>query len=648
MRTLFLFICSISGFTSYAQNNSQHTFQDMAELEKGKYQGLINARTSQSLSTTYNYNINYYRAEWEVDPRVKFIKGKITSYFAMTEASDQITVDLVDNMKVSQVLQRNVPLTYTHSDGMIRIKFPSVRPADSMDSVSIIYEGIPNAGVGFVPTIPALWTSSQPNSSFEWWPCKNGTGEKADSMDIYITHPEVYKAVTNGLRQSVTPAAGSRAVTHWKHRYPIATYLMAIAISDYIRFSSLLPTASGQFLMETYCLAKDEGAFKSAEKTVTQANAWLTGLVGDYPFAMEKYAHVQSFGNGNMENQTCSFLGDPGEYIVAHEFAHHWFGDKITCKTWEDIWLNEGFATFVGILFLENKNPDRTMTRRLSTIDIITAYPDGSVKADAAEEGEILNGRLRYYKGAYLLYMLRWILGDDIFWTAIRNYLNDPALAYGLATTADLQKHFESVSGKDLTYFFDQWYTGQGYPSYRMEWTPAGTKVKFRLDQVTSHSSVKFFNLPVPVLFGNKAGGQQKLITVNHQKSGEVFEEEIGFEADTVTIDPDLVLISKDNIIKQTGNLVLGENKTDFEIKIFPNPVQDALNVQITMDNPLSFSATIYDLTGRATCDFRIQATKGNKLYAIEDLKGLPAGLYTLRVKSENGRFTKTFSFLKF
>jgi hypothetical protein len=149
--------------------------------------------------------------------------------------------------------------------------------------------------------------------------------------------------------------------------------------------------------------------------------------------------------------------------------------------------------------------------------------------------------------------MLRWILGNAVFFTAVKNYINDPALAYGFATTNHLKSHLESVSGKNLTYFFDQWYTGQGYPSYQVQWSPSGNSVEVKLSQVTSHASVGFFQLPIPLLFKNSVTAQQKLVILNNTSNGQLFTEDLGFTADAVEFDPDVWLITKNNVLTKVS-----------------------------------------------------------------------------------------------
>ncbi|MEI9957607.1 MAG: M1 family aminopeptidase [Ferruginibacter sp.] len=175
------------------------------------------------------------------------------------------------------------------------------------------------------------------------------------------------------------------------------------------------------------------------------------------------------------------------------------FGDKITCGSWQDIWLNEGFATHLASFYNENKYPLTATANRQNEIDNITSQVGGSVWVDdTTNVNRVFDSRLSYTKGSHLLYMLRWILGDAVFLTALRNYQADPTIKYNFARTSDLKRNLEQTSGKDLTSFFNEWFTGQGYPSYNVEWANGGNgNVSIKMNQTTSHPSVSFFELPV-------------------------------------------------------------------------------------------------------------------------------------------------------
>ena len=563
MRTILLVFNLLIYSYVYAQKdahlvNSGFSVDSISAMEQSRHNKLFAARITATLAST-NFDVKYYRGEWEVDPAVNYIKGKLTAYYVMTEAGNSISFDLSGALSVSQVLQRNTPLTKSQTGDVLQITFPGNVAVGTLDSVSIIYEGVPvSSGNGsFIktthgnPAVPVIWTLSEPFGSKDWWPCKNGLDDKADNgIDIFITHPNIYKAAANGVQKSETPIAGNKTVTHWKHQYAIASYLVCFAVTNYTVFNNSVMIGSVSLPMQTHCYPESLTAFQNGTQNTLDGLQLFSNLFGTYPFITEKYGHVQFGWNGGMEHQTSSFMFNLSENLVMHELAHQWFGNKITCGSWEDIWLNEGFATHLSSIYLEQKYPANTKTTRAGEINFITGTPGGSVKVDdITNVNRIFNSRYSYYKGSHLLYMLRWILGDTVFFTAVRNYLDDPALAFNFAKTQHLKAHLETASGKDLTYFFDQWYSGQGYPSYQLEWSTVGNSASFKLNQTTSHASVGFFQLPIPLLFKNASGTQQKLVVANNTSSGQSFTEDLGFVAETVEIDPDFWLITRNNSI---------------------------------------------------------------------------------------------------
>ena len=208
--------------------------------------------------------------------------------------------------------------------------------------------------------------------------------------------------------------------------------------------------------------------------------------------------------------------------LIAHECAHQWFGDMVTCGSWEDIWLNEGFATYWQGMTVERYDPNNWMYWKQSERDYIVSAPDGSVKCtDTTDVGRIFDGRLTYSKGAYVLHMLRWVMGDPAFFQGMKDYLLDPALSYNYAKTPDLKQHLESASGLDLTTFFDQWYYNQGYPTYYLSWYPTGNTINLTISQLQSDPSVSFFEMPVPVEF--KDATHDTTVVFNHTFSGQSF-----------------------------------------------------------------------------------------------------------------------------
>ncbi len=646
MRILFIFLlltCLQVNAQSPAESCKQ--VNDIAAREQAAHQRLFAGNNAIELitSASNNYDVKYYRCEWEVNPAVRFITGKVTLYFVVTSATNNIQLDLMTALTVDSIKQRNTTLVKQHTNNTLSVDFPVVINSGALDSISVYYKGVPpNNGFGsFEATthagVPVMWSLSEPYGSRDWWPCKNGLDDKADSIDVFITAPQQYKAASNGMLQSETLiAGGTKKLTYWKHRYPIASYLVCFAVTNYAVFNNSVLLGSTNLPMQTYCYPENLASFQGGTQNVLDALQLFHNNFGDYPFIKEKYGHVQFSWGGGMEHQTATFIVNIGESLVAHELGHQWFGDKITCASWEDIWLNEGFATYLAAFYMENKYPASTLNNRKNVINNITSSTSGSVWVDdTTSVGRIFSGRLSYNKGSYLLYMLRWKLGDQVFLKGLQQYQKDPKLAYGFAKTDDLKRNLEQVSGQNLTEFFKDWFKGQGYPSYNVQWTQIGKDyVNIKMNQTTSHTSVDFFELPVALKFKNAT--QEKTIVVDNKTNGETFFRNIGFIADTVLIDPEYWLITKNNKSAKVPDSTAGQNV----VQVFPNPVADHFYIYMRKMVASAASINLYNAAGQRVYTKNINLINGSEYVEVPS-QFLSKGVYFLKINAGSFKFVK-------
>ncbi|MBP6430693.1 MAG: T9SS type A sorting domain-containing protein [Ferruginibacter sp.] len=645
MRFLLLLLCFSVSITKAQQPFVDKDLDQIINNEKRAYDRLTQtAGGAESLTfASTNFDVKYYRCEWEVDPAIRFITGKVTVYYTLTSSATSITLDIMNTLVVDSVKQRNALLTKTQSTNTVSIDFPTSVNAGVFDSVSIFYKGIPaNTGFGsFINSthagVPVMWSLSEPYGGRDWWPCKNGLDDKADSIDIIITNPIAYKAAANGILQSESViAVGTKRVAHWKHRYPIATYLICMAVTNYSVLNESIDLGSVVLPFQTYCYPESLTYFQSGSGFLSNAMKLFHNKFGDYPFIKEKYGHVQFSWGGGMEHQTCSFITDVSQSLTSHELGHQWFGDKITCASWEDIWLNEGFATHSTALYKEAFYPLSVPIDRPREINFITSEPGGSVWVDdTTNVSRIFSNRLSYYKGSHLLHMLRWKLGEDNFFKGIKNYLNDPKVAYGYAKTADLQRNLEQASGQNLTEFFADWYKGQGHPSYKVSWNKVGNSfVKIKMEQTTSHTSVNFFELPVALKFKNAT--QEQTIIVDNKINGEEFLKAINFTPDTVLIDPDYWLITRNN---STVKLP-AENFPANTIKIGPNPFGNNIAVQLFNVSLPNINVVMYNMLGQRVLVKNIALINGEAITNISTTH-LPRGEYILKLIGGDIKYIK-------
>jgi aminopeptidase N len=655
MKYILLFLVLSVQF-SFGQEKDD--IESIARMEMQAHQNKFNTVVARTFASE-NFDVKYYRCEWEVDPAVRYINGKVTVYFKMSSSSSSIELDLMNTLTVDSVKRGNTTYGFSQTTNTVLVNFPTTINTGVLDSISIWYKGLPaNTGFGsFIQDVhagtPVMWTLSESYGSRDWWPCKNGINDKADSIDIFITNPNIYKAASNGMLQSETAIAGNKTRAHWKHRYPIASYLVCMAVTNYVTFKDSVQLGAVNLPMLTYCYPESLTAFKTNTPLVLDAMKYFHNNFSPYPFINEKYGHVQFGWGGGMEHQTSTFIINTGEYLMAHELAHQWFGDKITCNSWEDIWLNEGFATYLGYSHLEIKYPANSLTYRKNLINSITSQPGGTVKVqDTTSLSQIFSGRLSYNKGSYLLFMLRFIVGDDVFFRAMRRYQQDPALAYGNATTADFKRNMETESGKNLAYFFNQWYSGEGFPSYQVKWNVLDTTcVNIKLSQTTSvPTSTPFFKLPVTLKFKNAT--QEKTIVLDNNANGETFIRSLGFKADTVLVDPGLWLVTKNNTTEKTADVSDGSctppppppptNSGEGVVDIWPNPVTNPFVISLHDFKDDNALVTIYNKLGQRIYNQTTPLTFGIAQVKIP-MSNWARGVYIVKVIAGGKTVTKQF-----
>ncbi len=588
-----------------------------------------------------NYDQKYLRLEFEVDPAVKYIKGCVTFYYEIINPTDTLSFDMGTGINVDSIIYKGNKLQSTKTGNVLMVQLPNQLSSGVYDSISIYYQGVPESdgfGSFTVSThnnVPVMWTLSEPYGAKDWWPCKQSLDDKPDSIDVYITHPKEYKAASNGLLISET-LIGDNLLTHWKHRHAIAAYLIAIAVTNYETYSHFAHLESGDSVeILNYIYPESVSYIKNQTSVTPEILEFFSKKFIDYPFKNEKYGHAQFGWGGGMEHQTMSFMGSFGYSIIAHELAHQWFGDYITCASWHDIWLNEGFASYCEGLCYENGLGDKNWKLWLADeIDYVTSELGGSVYVnDISDENRIFDGRLSYAKGAMVLHLIRGQIGDDAFFTGIRNYLNDPKLQHAYATTNDLRVHFEQTSGKDLSELFNDWVYGEGYPTYTLSWGQKDDNSFYlEVEQKQSHSSVDFFELKLPVQLSGE--GKDTIVYFDNTENNQEFVFNINFKVEKVTFDPNIWIISR------PAQIVLYQKVLESEkVLLAPNPVTDNLLVRTNLPDT-AVDVQIFDINGKKVKEFNnIENPHKFKL----DLKELQQGIFFIMIDTKSDKIVQKF-----
>lgn len=607
--------------------------QQIAGMEKKAFAARFGAQHTSIASN--NFRVHYYECNWQVNPTVYFITGKVTAHFIITQATDNLVFDLSHLLIVDSVLvhRRVVPFTQA-DDESLTINLPAVFNAGDSSSVTIYYHGKPpTRDASFVTAkhnnTPVLWTLSEPYGAKDWWPCRNGLDDKADSLDVHIVYPSQYKATSNGLLQSETALNDSTTVAFYKHRYPIASYLVAIAVSNYSIYTQQVQLGNASLPIIMYVYPETLDNFKRDAQYLVSALQVYYQCFGDYPFMREKYGQTQFNYGGGMEHQTNSFVGSSNPNLMAHELGHQWFGDKVTCGSWQDIWLNEGFAEYLAdFLYNEKAGTGYYDAYVKGDLNNATSQPDGSVWVpDTTDVNRIFSSRLTYAKGAFLVRMLRWTLGDTAFFKGMRSYLNDETLHYNFARVSDLQRHLEESGNTSLDYFFNQWYYGQGYPSFKVSWQQnLNNYAKITVSQTTSHPSIGFYKVPLALTFKNST--QSKTVILNDSINNLETVLDIGFAADTVLIDPDIQLLSKNN----TSIKLQPASNAINDVTIYPNPFKDKLWLSIKNPREQKWQVQLYNVPGQKLAASTFNITGADAILQLPLPLYISGGIYFLKV----------------
>jgi hypothetical protein len=540
--------------TSFSQQNSEGTYyhRDGVGLNGGINAGVTSTGNS---GTGSNINVTYHRCEWIADPddATKTLTGSVTTYFKTT-----VTNVATISFDFNSASFNNASLTVlyhgsncifsfpsTGNQDVLNISLPSpIVPLGTLDSVTINYVGIPppasGSAEGYQRNQDAasnnyLYTLSESYEDKDWWPCKADMQDKIDSIDINVTVPSAFWVAANGAMID-SAINGANRTFKFKHRYPIASYLVAIGIAKYKKYylgSLAVGTGSVPFVVNLFPnkTTPVENNILNVLNNHKLVFASFNNLFGDYPYAKEKHGFYEFGFGGGMEHQTFSGIGTSSiqsNSVYAHELAHQWFGDKVTFATWNHLWLAEGFATYseslaaefvpsIGISPTSKLASNKSSARSLSSTPM---YLNSISNSNAVWTNN--NTKAVYDRGCMVVSMLRVLMGDTKFFSACKNYLSDTAIAYKSAVTADLQRSMENQFGESMTGFFTEWVMKKGIPNYTVEWGNMGNKINLKLTQTisatgSSGTASTFFPMPVVIKIANAANTIDTTLIIYHK-----------------------------------------------------------------------------------------------------------------------------------
>ncbi len=603
-------------------------------------------------------DIQYYKLDINLILSPQNLKGIVTVNLKPVNSISQFFLDMNNNMTVDSLTINGTGNSFNHINNQIIITLPRAYASSELISTVIYYHGNPSSSgfgsftFGSHSGTPSIYTLSEPYGSSDWFPCKDTPADKADSSDQWITCPSNLYAASNGLLIDIVDNGNGTKTFKWKNSYPIAQYLLSLAVSNftvYTNYYKYSPVDSmpivNHIYPETFPIAKSV-----LDLTPTMIKIY-SGLFGQYPFIREKYGHAQFGWGGGMEHQTCTSAGSFSESLVSHELGHQWFGDKITCRDWHHIWLNEGFATYCTGLYYEGAYGYANYSSYMSSEMNLAKSAAGSIWVqDITDFNQIFDAARSYAKGSAVLHMLRGITGDSVFFRILKTYASDPALVYNTAVTEDFQRNAEAVYGQSLNYFFQEWIYGENYPQYGLSWSYnliSGNlyNVTINLSQQTN-TNPAFFTMPIKIKISTLLG-DTVFNAVNNQQAQQ-FNFVVSGKPTDLNFDPDNFIMKSFSLNDIPDDL----KPQAFDLKQnFPNPFNPSTKIQFSIPQRSLVTIKVYDEIGNEIIEL-MNEEKAANTYTIEFStsnlgRSFASGVYYYKITAGTYTATKKMILLK-
>ncbi len=511
-----------------------------------------------------NIDVKHYSFELSLLDSTDIIVGTTNIKVQFKQAGmQQFRLDLVNQtnkrqgkgMLVDAIMIGKQKLVYTHLNDELIIQLPVPSAVNEELQFTIQYHGVPFDGLRIGATKfgdRSFFNENWPNRTRHWLPTIDHPYDKATS-EFIVKAPAKYKVVSNGLLLEESYLGTNVKLTHWKQSVPVSSWLFVLGVAEFaVQYVDQFEGKS----IETWVYAKNrEAGFYDFKEPTKRVLEFYTKYVG--PFAYEKLANIQTPSvNGGMETSSAIFYGEDllnGKRderirnIVIHEIAHQWFGNAVTETTWDDAWLSEGFATYFTLLFIENEYGkvefDKGIAKaKKAVFDMSVKMPNFSIISDRTAEKEVVTTGLTYQKGAWVLHMLRNLVGDPNFQKGIQSYYTKYFNAN--ATTDQFREEMEKASGKNLKQFFKQWLYQPINPTINANWSFDSKQKKLILQLNQTQTGDIFFDLPIEIACYAKGNATPKLFKVQLNKKIQNFSFTLNTTPEKVVLDPKNILLS--------------------------------------------------------------------------------------------------------
>ncbi|HEX7415414.1 MAG TPA: M1 family aminopeptidase [Bacteroidia bacterium] len=612
--------------------------------------------TSSMLASPYlvnlenKYDLKFYNLNLNLTTNDKTVSGNVRTLATVKSATiDSFAFELYNTYTIDSVLLNGVKTAVSRHGDEVRVPFSIPLAQGASIDVTTYYHGTAPTisgsmyGDGYNNSTSSQYGTvssynlSESYHAYEWFPCKQQLQDKIDSSWVFVTTDSVNKVGSNGVLKNVV-TIGNQKRYEWKNIHPIDYYLISVALAQYRDYSIYAHPAGypDSILIQHYIYNNPQYLidFKNPLDSTKQLVELFSKLYGIYPWADQKYGHCITGLGGGMEHQTMTTMQEWLSFdIVAHELGHQWFGDKVTCRTWHDIVMNEGFATYTEYLAFENLEHPLAAPYMLNAHNNIMSMPNGSAyNPDTTSENRIFDGRLSYDKGSAVLHTLRFVINNDsMFFLSLRNYLQQ--FNNATASINDFKNSVEGTTSLNLNQFFTQWYYGEGYPTFNVHWNQTGNNFIMRSIQTVSDYSVTPLFI-TPILYTLQRSIGDTTIRVMHNADTVWYNFTVAGTVTNIIVDSANWIINK--VVGPTHdgtlagiNQVTGNNE---QVSVYPNPANTHLTLTLSKGEGTS-TLLITDMLGNT-----VKQVSFNSNQVSINVADLAGGMYILIIKDGTSR----------
>jgi aminopeptidase N len=588
-----------------------------------------------------SYDVNYHFLDLSLEADTTFILGSVLTQFTVLNPLDTFTFELHQDFQIDSIVDaQSKNYTYNRINDEVYVPLSAALQTNQNFCFKIYYHGTPPSGASaaigngfsndFSPNYGTrvTWSLSQPYVAKEWWPCKQSLLDKIDSVTIHVTTSNTNKVGSNGLLKNIVALAKNKHRFEWESKYPIDYYLISVSVGNYFENIDYAKPKGIQDSILILNYLYNEQAYNDNKKTLGECKdvlSYYSECFGTYPFYKEKYGHSMAPFSGGMEHQTMTTLGIISYDVMVHELAHQWFGDEVTCSSWSDLWLNEGFATYAELLAYEKFYPQYLANKLFSKINYAKQGIGSVFIKDTTSVSRLFNSNLTYNKGGIVLHMLRWYIGDSLFFKSLKTYTAQ--FAFQTANTLNFKAVCEQVSGKDLSAFFQEWIMGTGYPNYQINWNYASSSAHFNVFQRNFQGSGNLFSIDLPLRLYFADGDSTDIRLQGNALAANYTKLNIADSIIRVEFNSKRQIMANGIVSKDTMLTSINEFIEKPLLNLYPNPCNEKLTIRTSLQMPVELN--LFDMHGKL-----LSSTTQTK---EEEILLLPesVGVYLLLIKND-------------